>query len=113
MKTYNATPKDIEKSWTLIDASGLVVGRLAAIAPLPVLRAGFEAGVSELVSDEQRRRNARLCCCGCFAWSRCGLIGWLWRRCLATGERDQREREPSASGERNPLAAPVHERWVF
>jgi large subunit ribosomal protein L13 len=31
MKTYNATPKDIEKSWTLIDASGLVVGRLATI----------------------------------------------------------------------------------
>jgi len=31
MKTYSATPKDIEKSWILIDASGLVVGRLAAL----------------------------------------------------------------------------------
>lgn len=31
MKTYSATPKDIEKSWLLIDASGLVVGRLAAL----------------------------------------------------------------------------------
>lgn len=31
MKTFSATPKDIEKSWVLIDASGLVVGRLAAI----------------------------------------------------------------------------------
>ena len=31
MKTYNATPKDIEKKWVLIDANGLVVGRLAAI----------------------------------------------------------------------------------
>jgi large subunit ribosomal protein L13 len=31
MKTYSATPKDIEKSWVLIDASGLVVGRLAAL----------------------------------------------------------------------------------
>ena len=28
---YSATPKDIEKSWVLIDASGLVVGRLAAL----------------------------------------------------------------------------------
>jgi len=31
MKTYSATPKDIEKSWVLIDADGLVVGRLAAL----------------------------------------------------------------------------------
>ncbi len=31
MKTFSATPKDIEKSWILIDASGLVVGRLAAL----------------------------------------------------------------------------------
>lgn len=29
MKTYTATPKDIEKKWLLIDAEGLVVGRLA------------------------------------------------------------------------------------
>jgi hypothetical protein len=85
---------------------------IAPFDPPPALRARFEAGVSELVSDEQRRRNAPLCC-GRFASSRCDLIGWLWRRCLATGERDQREREPSASGERNSLAAPVHERWVF
>ena len=31
MKTFSATPKDIEKSWILIDAKGLVVGRLAAL----------------------------------------------------------------------------------
>jgi large subunit ribosomal protein L13 len=31
MKTYTATPKDIEKSWFLIDAAGLVVGRLAVL----------------------------------------------------------------------------------
>jgi large subunit ribosomal protein L13 len=31
MKTFSATPKDIEKSWVLIDANGLVVGRLAAL----------------------------------------------------------------------------------
>lgn len=31
MKTYSAKPSDIEKKWVLIDAKGLVVGRLAAI----------------------------------------------------------------------------------
>ena len=31
MKTYNAKPSDIEKKWCLIDAEGLVLGRLATI----------------------------------------------------------------------------------
>jgi large subunit ribosomal protein L13 len=31
MRTYSATPADIDKGWVLIDADGLVVGRLAAI----------------------------------------------------------------------------------
>lgn len=31
MKTYSAKPSDIEKKWLLIDADGLVVGRLAAL----------------------------------------------------------------------------------
>jgi len=31
MKTYSAKPADIEKKWVLIDAEGLVVGRLAAL----------------------------------------------------------------------------------
>ena len=31
MKTYSARAKDIEKRWVLIDADGLVVGRLATI----------------------------------------------------------------------------------
>ena len=31
MKTYSATPKDIERGWYLIDAEGLVLGRLAAL----------------------------------------------------------------------------------
>lgn len=31
MKTYSATPKDIERGWYLIDADGLVLGRLAAV----------------------------------------------------------------------------------
>ncbi len=31
MKTFTAKPAEIEKKWVLIDASGLVVGRLASI----------------------------------------------------------------------------------
>jgi len=31
MKTYSAKPADIEKKWVLIDAEGVVLGRLAAI----------------------------------------------------------------------------------
>jgi large subunit ribosomal protein L13 len=31
MKTYSARPSDITKKWVLIDAEGLVLGRLAAI----------------------------------------------------------------------------------
>ncbi len=31
MKTFSATPSDIDKKWILIDAKGLVVGRLASI----------------------------------------------------------------------------------
>jgi large subunit ribosomal protein L13 len=31
MKTYSATPKDIKRGWYLIDADGVVLGRLAAL----------------------------------------------------------------------------------
>ena len=31
MKAYTATPADIEKKWILIDADGIVLGRLASI----------------------------------------------------------------------------------
>ncbi len=31
MKTFSATPSDIDKKWILIDAEGLVLGRLASI----------------------------------------------------------------------------------
>jgi large subunit ribosomal protein L13 len=31
MSTYSAKPADVEKKWVVIDASGLVVGRLAAL----------------------------------------------------------------------------------
>lgn len=31
MKTYSAKPSEIEKKWVVIDAKGLIVGRLAAV----------------------------------------------------------------------------------
>jgi len=31
MKTYSAKPADIEKSWVIIDAEGIVLGRLASL----------------------------------------------------------------------------------
>ena len=31
MKTFSATPADIEKKWILIDAEGIVLGRLASV----------------------------------------------------------------------------------
>ena len=34
MTTYAAKPADIEKKWVLIDADGLVVGRLATIVAM-------------------------------------------------------------------------------
>ena len=34
MKTYSAKPADVEKKWVTIDATGLVVGRLASIVAL-------------------------------------------------------------------------------
>jgi large subunit ribosomal protein L13 len=34
MKTFSAKPSDIDKKWVLIDADGLVLGRLAAIIAL-------------------------------------------------------------------------------
>jgi large subunit ribosomal protein L13 len=34
MKTYSAKPSEIEKKWVVIDAAGLVVGRLASLIAL-------------------------------------------------------------------------------
>ena len=34
MSTFSATPADIEKKWIVIDATGLVVGRLATIVAM-------------------------------------------------------------------------------
>ena len=34
MKTYSAKPAEVEKKWVMIDADGLVVGRLASIVAM-------------------------------------------------------------------------------
>lgn len=34
MKTYVAKPAEVDKKWVLIDAKGLVVGRLASIVAM-------------------------------------------------------------------------------
>jgi len=34
MKTFTATPADIEKKWVVIDATGVVLGRLASIVAM-------------------------------------------------------------------------------
>ena len=34
MKTFSAKPSDIEKKWIIIDATGIVLGRLASIIAL-------------------------------------------------------------------------------
>jgi large subunit ribosomal protein L13 len=34
MKTFSATPADIEKKWFVVDANGLVLGRMASIVAL-------------------------------------------------------------------------------
>src|ERR687887_737108 len=34
MRTYSAKPAEVEKKWVMIDAAGLVVGRLASIVAM-------------------------------------------------------------------------------
>jgi large subunit ribosomal protein L13 len=50
MKTYSAKPADIEKNWVTIDATGLVVGRLASIVAMR-LRGKHKASYTPHVDD--------------------------------------------------------------
>ena len=50
MKTFSAKAADIDKKWVTIDASGLVVGRLAAIVALR-LRGKHKPGYTPHVDD--------------------------------------------------------------
>ncbi|MFO1103737.1 MAG: 50S ribosomal protein L13 [Methylocystis sp.] len=49
-KTFSAKPADIEKKWVLIDASGLVVGRLASLIALR-LRGKHKASFTPHMDD--------------------------------------------------------------
>jgi large subunit ribosomal protein L13 len=50
MKTFSAKPAEIEKKWILIDAEGLVVGRLASIIAMR-LRGKHKAAFTPHVDD--------------------------------------------------------------
>jgi large subunit ribosomal protein L13 len=50
MKTYVAKPAEVEKKWILIDAKGLVVGRLASIIAMR-LRGKHKASFTPHVDD--------------------------------------------------------------
>ncbi len=50
MKTYVAKPAEVEKKWVLIDAAGLVVGRLATIVAMR-LRGKHKASFTPHVDD--------------------------------------------------------------
>jgi large subunit ribosomal protein L13 len=50
MKTYVAKPAEVEKKWVLIDAKGLVVGRLASIIAMR-LRGKHRASFTPHVDD--------------------------------------------------------------
>lgn len=50
MKTFSAKPADVEKKWVVIDATGLVVGRLASIIALR-LRGKHKASFTPHVDD--------------------------------------------------------------
>ena len=50
MKTFSATPSDIEKSWILIDAEGLVLGRLASLIAMR-LRGKHKASYTPHMDD--------------------------------------------------------------
>ncbi|MCR9134914.1 MAG: 50S ribosomal protein L13 [Alphaproteobacteria bacterium] len=50
MKTYSQKPAEVEKTWVLIDAEGLVVGRLASLVALR-LRGKHKATFTPHVDD--------------------------------------------------------------
>lgn len=50
MKTFSAKPADIEKKWILIDAEGLVVGRLASVIAMR-LRGKHKASYTPHMDD--------------------------------------------------------------
>ena len=66
MKTYSAKPADVEKKWVMIDADGLVVGRLAAIVALrlrgkhkPTFTPHVDCGDNVIVINAVKERTAK------------------------------------------------------
>ena len=55
MTTYSAKAADIEKKWLLIDASGLIVGRLATIVAMR-LRGKHKATYTQIGRASCRER---------------------------------------------------------
>ena len=69
MSTYTAKPSDIEKKWVLIDATDLVVGRLASIVALrlrgkhlPTFTPNMDMGDNVIIinADKVRLTGAKL-----------------------------------------------------
>ena len=60
MKTFSATPADIEKKWIIIDAEGVVLGRLASIVAMR-LRGKHKPSFTPHMDcgDKQRDRHQR------------------------------------------------------
>ncbi len=61
MKTFNAKPADIDKKWILIDAEGLVVGRLASVIAarlrgkhLPIYTPNVDCGDNVIVVNADK-----------------------------------------------------------
>ena len=63
MKTFSAKPADVEKKWVMIDAQGLVVGRLATIVArrlrgkhLPIFTPHVDCGDNVIVINADKVR---------------------------------------------------------
>jgi large subunit ribosomal protein L13 len=61
MKTFTATPADIEKKWILIDAEGVVLGRLASIVAMrlrgkhkPTLLSHMDMGDNVIIINAEK-----------------------------------------------------------
>jgi large subunit ribosomal protein L13 len=61
MKTYSAKPAEIEKKWVVIDADGLVVGRLAALVAtrlrgkhLPIFTPHIDCGDNVIIVNADK-----------------------------------------------------------
>ncbi len=63
MKTYSAKPADVEKKWVVIDADGLVVGRLASIVAMrlrgkhkPIYTPHIDCGDNVIIVNAEKVR---------------------------------------------------------